>query len=95
MKREAAALVRCALVFGGKQSVKAEARRKRRKGGLVPSRRVPVKPLIELRDKTRESGVGLFHIRHAVQSDPDGQTALLTSPTGARYGLWLEGFRQG
>ena len=76
MNRETAAGVRFAGVCGGKQGIKVETRRDRRKSSFVPAGRLPVKPPIELRDETREDGVGLYHRGNPVQGEPNRQTAL-------------------
>jgi hypothetical protein len=56
VKREAAAIVRLAIVFGGEQGVKVEVRGNRRKGGFIPARRLPVKLTVEFPDETRQGG---------------------------------------
>jgi hypothetical protein len=42
----------------GAAKAAAEVRRDGREGGFIRARRFPVKPLVELPDKTREGGVG-------------------------------------
>jgi hypothetical protein len=63
-------------VCGGKQGIKIEGCGEGREGGFIPASRFPVEPLVELLDKTREGGIGLLWCGNAVQSEPDGQTAL-------------------
>ncbi|MDR2393576.1 MAG: hypothetical protein LBD93_05430 [Treponema sp.] len=60
MKREAsasaAAVVRFAVVFGGKQGIKVEVRRDRRKSGLTLAGRLSGEAAVERLDEPREGG---------------------------------------
>lgn len=85
VRRETAATIRGAAAFGGKRGVKVKVRRDEREGGAVPTSRFPVEPSIELRDETREGGVGLFRRGDAVRTGPAGSFAGL--PAGIRARL--------